>query len=78
VLGCLGTLWQAAKRFEELGDDAMSTLARCVLVAALAALAASFFISNGTDQRIWLLFGLGPAMLAAAGWSQMREQARVT
>jgi O-antigen ligase len=76
VLGCLGTLWRAAKRFDELDDNAMSMISRCVLVAALAALAASFFISNATDQRIWLLFGLGPAMLAAARRSELREEVR--
>jgi hypothetical protein len=44
-----------------------------VLVGVLAQLTASFFISNGTDLRMWLLFGLGPALLSAA---RLREQPR--
>jgi O-antigen ligase len=73
ILGCLATLWRAAKRFEQLGNDAMSTIARATLVAALGALAASFFLTNATDLRIWLLFGLGPALLAIARREE-REQ----
>jgi len=67
VIGsCLGVLWRAAKRFDAIGNQSLATIARSVLVAVIGALAASFFISNATDQRIWLLLALGPALLATA------------
>jgi hypothetical protein len=44
----------------------MATLARTVVVAQVAMLAASFFISNGHDRRTWVLLALGPALVATA------------
>jgi O-antigen ligase len=66
ALGSLAASWRAAALFERAGDLAMDTIARGVIVATLGLLAASFFISNGVDKRLWLLFGLGPALLAVA------------
>jgi len=57
---------RAASRFDALGDDAMATLARGVLVATLSLMAASFFLTNGHDSRWWLLLAMGPALYAAA------------
>jgi O-antigen ligase len=67
VLGAaLRTSWLAARRFEQLGDRAFAALSRAVLVGSLSFLAASFFLTNGFDSRLWLLLGMGPALLAAA------------
>lgn len=68
----------AARAFEALGDRGMAGLARATLVATLGALCVSIFLSNGTDKRVWVLFGLGPAMLAAASsaTSQRRPRGR--
>ena len=44
----------------------MEMLARGVLLATIGFLASSFFLSDGIDKRLWVLFGLGPAMLAVA------------
>jgi len=57
----------AAGRFEAAGDRAMAALARASTVAMIGLLAASFFISNSTDKRLWIVLALGPALLAAAG-----------
>jgi O-antigen ligase len=65
LVGLLRTFLLAAKRFDDLGDGAMATLARALFVALTGMLTASFFLSNGTDRRYWILFALGPAMLAA-------------
>jgi O-antigen ligase len=56
----------AARRYEERANRAMTSLARAVLVAGLATLAASFFISDAHERRNWITFALGPALLAAS------------
>jgi O-antigen ligase len=66
VAGCLGCAWRAARRFERLNDLPMAALSRAVIVGVLAMLTAAFFISSETDQRLWVLLAMGPALLAAA------------
>jgi O-antigen ligase len=67
VIGAsLGAAARAARRFEALGDPALATLARAVIVASIGFLTASLFISNSTDKRLWIILALGPALLGAA------------
>jgi O-antigen ligase len=66
IAGCLRAAWLAMKRFDASGDEAMAGAARAVIVASLAILTASFFLSNETDLRMWTLLGLGPALLTVA------------
>lgn len=66
VLACMLAAVQAARRFDDLGDAGMASLARAALVGAIAMLCAGFFISYATDARLWFLLGLGPALLALA------------
>lgn len=65
--------WAAAGRFRALGDTATEMLARGIIVATIGLLASSFFISNGVDKRLWVLFALGPAALVAAYAQQPRR-----
>jgi O-antigen ligase len=53
----------AARRFELAGRIEMANVSRALIVAIMAGLAASFFISSETDPRMWSLFALGPALL---------------
>ena len=53
----------AARRFEAGGRIEMANISRALIVAIMAGLAASFFISSETDPRMWALFALGPALL---------------
>lgn len=62
----LRAAWLSAQRFTDQHDHEMAALARATLVAVLAAGASSFFISNGDDWRLWVLLGLGPALLGAS------------
>jgi O-antigen ligase len=55
---------RAATRFDALGDDAHATLARAVFVGILAVMAASVFLTNGHDSRLWLLLGLAVVLNA--------------
>jgi O-antigen ligase len=66
VAGCLRAALAAARRFDGLGEIGMAGLARATFVAMSGMLAASFFISNLTDRRLWILLALGPILLALA------------
>jgi O-antigen ligase len=66
MIACLRTSWLAAKRFDASGRPGYGDLARAVLMAAIAMLAAQFFISDGNDWRLWILIGLGPVLLSIA------------
>jgi O-antigen ligase len=67
IAGCLRAAWVAADRFAARGDPSMEVLARAVLVGTCGMLISAFFLSSMVDQRMWVLFALGPALLAAAG-----------
>jgi O-antigen ligase len=71
VAGCLRAALVAARRFDDLGEFPMAGLARAAFVAMTGMLAASVFISNLTDRRMWILFAFGPILLALA--SRPRE-----
>lgn len=71
--GCLRSAAKAAKRFDELGERALASLSRAVLVATLGMLAAAFFISAAGDFRLWILLAFSPALLALA----MRPQSEL-
>jgi O-antigen ligase len=62
----LAAAMRAARRFERRGDHESAALGRAVFVALLAALVASFFISNGSGFQIWVLLALGPMLLRVA------------
>ncbi len=69
-LGIVGTGiaagYRASKRFEADGDVELATLALAGMLALVGSLAASFFLSNLDDQRLWVLLAFGPALLAIA------------
>jgi hypothetical protein len=44
----------------------MELLSRALLVGLAGVLAADFFISEEFSKQLWLLLGLGPALLAIA------------
>ncbi|MFZ1153949.1 MAG: O-antigen ligase family protein [Solirubrobacteraceae bacterium] len=58
--------WRAIARFEALGDEEMTGLSRAVIPALVGVLTASFFLSNISDRRIWVLLALGPVLAGIA------------
>ncbi len=76
ALTCLRASWLAARMFDAVGRVAYGDIARAVLMATIAMLAAQFFISDGNDWRLWVLFGLGPVLLSLARREQPRAAAR--
>ena len=65
---------RAAHIFERLGDTVMELLSRAMLVALAGTLAADFFISDEFSKQLWLLLGLGPALLAIARSAERADE----
>jgi O-antigen ligase len=57
---------RAARTFERRRDLGMELMSRAVFVALVGILAADFFVSQQFSKQLWLLLGLGPALLAIA------------
>jgi O-antigen ligase len=65
ILGfALWCLLAAARGFEARGEEGMEMIARATLVGLMGILAADFFVSGQFSKQLWLLLGLGPALLA--------------
>ena len=66
MVAALAAAWRAGRLAENKGDGDLEVLARAILVANIGMLAASLFISDAVDRRVWILLALGPAALAIA------------
>ena len=55
------------------GDLDMELLTRGLLLAMIGLLSADFFISGQYSKQLWLLLGMGPAMLAIAKTRARRQ-----
>jgi O-antigen ligase len=71
VLGfAVASVLRAARLFERAGDTEMEIYARALCVAFVGLLTADFFLSEPFGKQLWLLIGLGPALLAVARRSE--------
>ncbi len=66
VFACLRTSWLAARLFDRAGRRDYGHLARATMMGTIGMLTAIVFFSDGDDWRLWILLGLGPALLALA------------
>jgi hypothetical protein len=66
VVACVRSMWRAKREFERARRFAYGDLALATMMATIAMLCALFFISEASDWRLWVLLGLGPALLALA------------
>ena len=64
VLGFWLRCGLAARNFARQGDLEMEILSRALVVALIGILTADFFASGTVQQALWLLLGLGPALLS--------------
>jgi O-antigen ligase len=64
---------RAARTFARMDERGMELLARALLVALVGILTADFFISEQFGKQLWLLLGLGPALLGVANGMERRE-----
>jgi O-antigen ligase len=58
--------WRAAQLFAARGDPFLETCSRALVLALIALLVADVFASDQLNKELWLLLGLGPALLAIA------------
>ena len=66
IVVCVGSALRAARAFQRAGERALAALAQGTVVAQVGMLSAMFFLSIGTDLRVWLLLALGPALATVA------------
>jgi O-antigen ligase len=66
VAASIAAAGSAARRFERTGRRGLAVLARASVIALVAFLTASFFVSFGFGYRMWSLLALGPALLTVA------------
>ena len=74
----LGCAWRAQRRLTALGERELASAAQSVFLAVIGMLVALLFLTNGDDMRLWILLGLGPALLAMAGRRAERAPGPVT
>jgi O-antigen ligase len=69
-LGVVGSgllaAWRAVGEFMRRGDRFLETCSRALVLALIAVLVADLFASDQLNKGLWLLLGLGPALLAIA------------
>ncbi|HEX2016537.1 MAG TPA: O-antigen ligase family protein [Solirubrobacteraceae bacterium] len=58
--------WRAGERWERLGEPGLALISRAVLVGQAGVMVALIFLSDGADERFWVLYALGPALLSLA------------
>jgi O-antigen ligase len=58
--------WRAADEFRQRGDPFLEACARAVSLALIALFVADVFASDQLNKELWVLLGLGPALLAIA------------
>ncbi len=75
IFACLRSGWLAAREFDRNRQRDYGDLARAVLMGTIGMLSAIFFITDGTDWRLWVLLGLGPALLSLARYGPLRRPA---
>jgi O-antigen ligase len=62
----IGCAIVAARNFSRSGDRQLEIIARALVVALAGFLAANFFATDIFSKMLWLLLGLGPALLAVS------------
>ena len=69
-LGIVGSgllaAWRAVQEFTRRGDRFLEICSRALVLALVALLVADLFASDQLNKGLWLLVGLGPALLAIA------------
>jgi putative inorganic carbon (HCO3(-)) transporter len=76
IVFSLASCLRAARNFARRNDIRSEALARGVAIAMVGVLAADFFISQMYNKQLWLLLGIGPAMLAISKRSDAELETR--
>lgn len=73
IVICLACMLAALSKFRALGRHRLAPLAVAIPAALLGLLASDIFTSAQYSRNLWLLLGLGPALLAIATQSEHSE-----
>ncbi|MGZ4200921.1 MAG: O-antigen ligase family protein [Thermoleophilaceae bacterium] len=76
VGACLAAARRAQRLFEQLGRRDLARISGAVLLASVGILVTQVFSSNAYDMRFWVVFALGPALLAIAGRTAVAQVTR--
>ncbi len=76
VGACLAAARRAQRLFERLGRRDLARISGAVLLASVAILVTQVFSSGAYDIRFWVVFALGPALLAIASRTAVAEGVR--
>jgi O-antigen ligase len=66
IVFSIGSLARAARNFRDSAHVRGEALARSMIVALIGMLAADFFISQMFSKQLWLMLGIGPAILGVS------------
>ena len=70
---CLWATLNAARRFGRQGDGSWELISRSLLIGQIGMLAAIFFFSAQSVNKVWLVLALGPGLLAIARAGQAQS-----
>lgn len=78
VVALVAAALRAARDFEGAGHMDLATLARAVAVAQISVFVSLIFLSDGPDERFWVLFGMSAALsgIATGARGQVARRAR--
>jgi O-antigen ligase len=74
----LDRMWRAQRRLAALGDGDLAALGQSAFLGAVGMLVSLAFVTDGDDLRLWMLLGLGPALLGIATAPTGRDAAQLT
>ena len=70
----IGSMLAAARTFGRMGQADMQAASICIAVGVIGILAADMFVSDQYSKQLWLLLGLGPALLQMARTARDRSE----
>ena len=73
IVFSLASSLRGARNFRDRGDIGGEALARSVMIALIGVVVADIFISQQYNKQLWLLLGIGPAMLAISKRSDAED-----
>ena len=76
IVFSLATSLRGARNFGARGDIGGEALARSVTIALIGVLVADIFISQQYNKQLWLLLGIGPAILAISKRSDAEDDSQ--
>jgi O-antigen ligase len=64
IIGSMVAAVRAARAFERLGERDLEIMSRCVVLCLVGFLVSDFFLSGEFSKQLWMVFALGPTLLA--------------